>query len=217
MPAVLTELEREILDYLVRYLRANTYQPSIREIGEAFNIKSTKTVSEHLKTLAEKGYLERDSSRSRGVRILGEDLDSKTVSVPCFASLPDDRKGFASDGVEAYFSMDRRMAGAKGCYFVRARDDEFSAVGVEKGDLLLVEPTSSSRLQEGDLVVVRTEPGPRLFRYRPNGRKHQFLPARSSDAPLSVGSPEELDLAGRVTGLYRSFEETAVPVSSTTH
>ena len=42
----LNELERQILDYMVQYLRTNTYQPSIREIGERFRIKSTKTVSE---------------------------------------------------------------------------------------------------------------------------------------------------------------------------
>ena len=60
----LTEIEEKILDYMVSYLRENTYQPSIREIGERFGIKSTKTVSEHLQALAEKGFLERDPSRS---------------------------------------------------------------------------------------------------------------------------------------------------------
>ena len=49
----LSEMERRILDFMVQYLRANTYQPSIREIGERFGIKSTKTVSEHLQALAD--------------------------------------------------------------------------------------------------------------------------------------------------------------------
>ena len=49
----LTEIGRRILDFMVLYLRTNTYQPSIREIGERFAIKSTKTVSEHLQALAE--------------------------------------------------------------------------------------------------------------------------------------------------------------------
>ena len=74
MEQSITEIERKILDFMVHYLRSNTYQPSIREIGERFGIKSTKTVSEHLQALADKGFLERDSSRSRGVRILGVDL-----------------------------------------------------------------------------------------------------------------------------------------------
>ncbi len=217
MPAALTDLEREILDYLVRFLRTNTFQPSIREIGEAFDIKSTKTVSEYLKTLAEKGYLERDPSRSRGVRILGEDLHSHAVSVPCYSFLPDDRRGFSTDGVEAYLSLDRRMSGPKGCYFVRVRGDEFAGVGLQAGDLLLVEPTSSQEPREGDLVVLRTNAGPRLFRYVRNGREHDLRPARTTDRTLTVRTLAELDLSARVVGLYRSFEEAGVPSSLVAH
>ena len=83
MDQSITEIEREILDFMVHYLRSNTFQPSIREIGERFGIKSTKTVSEHLQALADKGFVERDPSRSRGVRILGVDLRAQTVSIPC--------------------------------------------------------------------------------------------------------------------------------------
>ena len=88
------EIERRILDYIESYLRRNTYQPSVREIGARFGIKSTKTVSEHLKALAAKGYLERDSSRSRGARIVGLDLNAETLSVPCYfaSSLPAKRR-----------------------------------------------------------------------------------------------------------------------------
>ena len=73
----LTDLEQRILDYMVLYLRTHTYQPSIREIGHHFGIKSTKTVSELLQSLAEKGVVERDPSRSRGIRILGLDLNAQ--------------------------------------------------------------------------------------------------------------------------------------------
>ena len=83
-----TEIERRILDYIESYLRRNTYQPSVREIGARFGIKSTKTVSEHLKALAAKGYLERDPSRSRGARIVGLDLNAETLSVPCYSRIP---------------------------------------------------------------------------------------------------------------------------------
>ena len=64
----LTDLERGILDFLGDYLRRHTYQPSIREIGAEFDIPSTKTVSEHLRTLEDKGWIRREGARSRGVR-----------------------------------------------------------------------------------------------------------------------------------------------------
>jgi len=217
MPAILTDLERKILDYMVQYLRTHTYQPSIREIGEEFDIKSTKTVSEYLGALADKGYVERDPSRSRGVKILGIDLAPQTISVPCFIALPDDRAGFVSDGVEAYYSLDRRLAGAKGSYFIRSRGGEYEALGVEKGDFLLVEPSSFSAIRDRDLVVVRRADGPQLFRYSRNGRHHFLQPARAEAQALLVEDSSEIEVTARVVGLYRRFEDTAVPVSATTH
>ena len=71
MPDPLTHIERKVYNYLLDFLSQNTYQPSVREIGRRFKIKSTKTVSELLQSLAKKGYIERDPSRSRGVRLLG--------------------------------------------------------------------------------------------------------------------------------------------------
>src|SRR5829696_10030296 len=79
MSEPLSKMERRILDYLVEYLRRNTYQPSIREIARRFGIKSTKTVSEYLQSLADKGWIERDPSRSRGVRVIGLAMNADTV------------------------------------------------------------------------------------------------------------------------------------------
>lgn len=216
MPA-LNDLERRILDYMVQYLRTNTYQPSVREIGEQFQIKSTKTVSEHLRALADKGYLERDPSRSRGVRILGVDLSPETVSVPCFVALPDDRRGLRSDGIEAHYSVDRRMAGAEGCYFVRARGDEFSGAGVERGDFLLIEPATVADAKDGDLLVIQGPGGSDLVKYRRNGNTRQLRSARDGAEPIELAVDEELAVTGRVSGLFRSFDRAAVPISPTTH
>src|SRR5213593_4645992 len=71
MTEPLTQLERRVYHYLIDFLAENTYQPSIREIAKKFRIKSTKTVSDLLHALAQKGFIERDQSRSRGVRIVG--------------------------------------------------------------------------------------------------------------------------------------------------
>ena len=71
MPEQLSTMERRVYHYLLDFLGENTYQPSIREIGTRFRIKSTKTVSDVLPSLAAKGYMQRDPARSRGVRLLG--------------------------------------------------------------------------------------------------------------------------------------------------
>ncbi len=215
MTAVLSDLERKILDYMVHYLRTHTYQPSIREIGEEFGIKSTKTVSEHLGSLAEKGYLERNPSRSRGVRILDVDLHPDTVSIPCYGALPDPSRRHRSTP-ESHFDLDRRLAGAKGAYFVRVQGGEYSGVGIQAGDLFLVEPFSGSDLRDGELVTTSTDRGQGLFRVLRGDGKLALESASGSDVRV-VEDTSALEVTGRVTVLHRRLDGTGVPRSTVAH
>ncbi len=216
MPAALSDLEQKILDYMVRYLRTRTYQPSIREIGEEFGIRSTKTVSEHLRALADKGYLERDPSRSRGVRILGVDLNPDAVSLPCYGGFPRAGAERRTDGAEAFLTLDRRIAGPPGSYLVRVGADATVGAGVQEGDLLLVEPVEGERVRDGDLLAIRFGGEPELHRFSRNGRSIQLIPAVGGPA-LAVERIEDLEIAGRVTAMHRRFDETPLPRGSRPH
>ena len=164
MPKPLTSLERRILDFLVEYLRQNTYQPSIREIGKRFGIKSTKTVSEYLQALADKGWIERDPSRSRGVRLIGVEMSTETVTVPRIEPA-------TADGVPEAFELDRKLAGASGTFCIEMTGDGLADDGIRDGDLLLIEPADPSELEEGDLVCYMPEDAkPKISHYE-NGRR----------------------------------------------
>jgi repressor LexA len=219
MSGALNDIERRILDYMVSYLRENTYQPSIREIGEEFGIKSTKTVSEHLQALAEKGFLERDPSRSRGVRILGVDLSPDAVTLPCYPALPDDGAftGFG-EGAETYLTLDRRLAGVRGSFLVRARGDELLSLGAQDNDYVLVEPVERSEAVEGSVIVARPGGGgPGFFRIAPGSGGTVLEPLRAGRNPIEV-DPETLVIVGRVGGIFRNFDGGPGGTSSfTTH
>jgi len=217
MEQSITEIERKILDFMVHYLRSNTFQPSIREIGERFGIKSTKTVSEHLQALADKGFLERDPSRSRGVRILGVDLRAQTVSVPCYHELPQGRGGLRIEQAEMHLTVDRRLAGSKGSFFVRAHGEELASHGISEGDFLLVEPVSVGELVEGAVVVARLEGGPSFYQFSKNGKEVFLTPAGGDEPATAIEDPERLHLIGRLVALYRRFDDASIMVSTTAH
>jgi repressor LexA len=203
----LTEIERKILDFMVQYLRANTYQPSIREIGERFGIKSTKTVSEHLQALADKGFLERDPSRSRGVKILGVDLGVDTVSVPCFDEVPEDGVlGHAA----MHVSVDKRLGGEAGCFFVRAASGDLAVLGVAEGDFVLVAPATLDDVEDGSIVVARVGSGTLFHRFTKNGKGVHLEALRPGGDSTLVEDPARLRLIGRVSGLYRRIETAAL-------
>jgi repressor LexA len=211
----LTEIERKILDYMVQYLRANTYQPSIREIGERFGIKSTKTVSEHLQALADKGCLERDPSRSRGVRILGVDLTDSAVSVPYFQHVPAEQNGLLRQQAEMHVSIDRRLAGKEGCFFLRAGAGDLAVLGVHEGDWLLVEPADADELVDGAIVLAAAGSGSLFHRFARNGKGFRLESLRPGGAAGADGRPNP-KIIGRVTAFYRRMDE-AGPLNLTPH
>jgi len=65
----LTERQKEILNYVESYIKLNAYPPSIRDIGQYFNISSPRGVAKHLEALEKKGFIER-TGVSRGIRII---------------------------------------------------------------------------------------------------------------------------------------------------
>jgi repressor LexA len=203
----LTDIERKILDFMVQYLRANTYQPSIREIGERFGIKSTKTVSEHLQSLADKGFLERDPSRSRGVKILGVDLGAETVSVPCFADVPDGAAKPARP--EMHVSIDRRLGGENGSFFVRAHTGDLAVLGVAEGDFVLVTPIAIEDVESGSIVVARVGSESLFHRFLKNGKGLHLEALEPGGETTVVEDASGVRLIGRVTGLYRRMDDTA--------
>ena len=217
MPVTLSAIERKILDYMVEYLRSNTYQPSIREIGEQFGIKSTKTVSEHLQALADKGFLERDPSRSRGVKILGVDLNAHAISVPCFSSLPQDRNGQRASRAETFLTLDRRLAGEKGAFFVQASADELAPLGCMEGDYILLEPVAVGELTDGALVAARLGNQAAYYRFSRNGSALALDPLRGGEAATVVEDPQKLVVLGRIKGMYRRMDQMAVSAATVAH
>lgn len=154
MPNPLSSLERRILDFIVDYLRRNTYQPSIREIARRFGIKSTKTVSEYLQSLADKGWIERDPARSRGVRVIGLSMSAGTVTVPRY-ELPANRNEAPVSALE----LDRQLAGGAGTFIVALGTEDGAPDGLRLGDLLVVEAVTAEELEAGDLAVLQTPRG----------------------------------------------------------
>ena len=70
MTEPMTERQQKILDFIKWSIQEQGYPPTIREIGEAFGIRSTNGVNDHLKALERKGYLLRGELKSRALSVI---------------------------------------------------------------------------------------------------------------------------------------------------
>jgi repressor LexA len=205
MPEPLSKIERRILNYLVDYLKEHTYQPSIREIGKRFNIKSTKTVSEHLQALADKGHIERDASRSRGVRIQGLNLYPEVASVPCYGKIAAGVPALMAEDITERFELDRKLVPSADAFLLRVTGDSMEQMGMLDGDMVVVEPVDVAELADGEIVAARLGGEATVKRYFARDGKVVLEPANTSYAPTLVHEYDDFTVLGRVSGLFRRF------------
>lgn len=85
----LKEREREILTYILQNTRERGYAPSVRDICEALDYRSTSTVQMYLDRLLEKGFLRRESGKSRSLRVVDPycaEGEGSLVAIPLISS-----------------------------------------------------------------------------------------------------------------------------------
>ncbi|HEX9130786.1 MAG TPA: hypothetical protein VF844_00695, partial [Ktedonobacteraceae bacterium] len=65
-----SDIQKRIYEFIVEYIRDEGMPPTNREIGSAMNIASTGHVDYHLSMLEKKGYITRESKKSRGIKLV---------------------------------------------------------------------------------------------------------------------------------------------------
>src|SRR5437899_6562011 len=81
----LTERQREIYDFIKDKIEGRGFGPTVREIGEGFDIKSPNGVMCHLKALEKKGLIKRTGFRARAIQLV--DHRPPSVGLPLLGAV----------------------------------------------------------------------------------------------------------------------------------
>jgi repressor LexA len=201
MAEPLTPIEKKVYHFLLDFLAENTYQPSVREIGRRFRIKSTKTVSDLLQSLAAKGYIARDASRSRGVRLLGVSTAGGTQPVPVFHDGAAAHHDTRTDTPDSFITVDRRFLPAEDVFFLRVEGDAMRERGILDGDFVMVNP--SARANDGDMIAARLGERPLVRTLTHRGATIVLEAAATGEGESTVGPADDFRVMGVVSGVYR--------------
>jgi repressor LexA len=203
MPEALTPLEGSVYNYLLDFTAENTYQPSIRDIGKQFQIKSTKTVSDLLQSLARKGYIERDPARSRGVRLLGFTGGSKTKPVPYYGKIHAGEPNLLPEDREGYITMDRRFIPTDEVYFLRVKGDSMIGRAIADGDFVMVNPVAKAK--ENDIIAARLGGEATVKTLTHNNGRMVLTPANPAERDIEIKPGDDFGILGVVCGVFRPF------------
>jgi len=200
----LTKRQREILDFVRRFIRQNGYSPSLEEIGRNFGLSSVATVHKHVQHLVQKGYLRKAWNRSRSVEpVEPVEHEEKPFEIPLLGTVA---AGIPIEAIEVPETVTvpaaLRRSGAP-LYALRVSGDSMIDEQIRDGDTVIVESRQEARDGETVVALIRGAEATLKKLYR-SGQTVRLVPANPSMQPIEVPA-QDVEIRGVVTGLVRSY------------
>jgi repressor LexA len=211
MKEELTKRQQQIYDFIKEKIKTSHLPPTIREIGEAVGLSSTSTVHGHLKKLEEKGYIIRDSSKTRAIEIVGMEInepqqthlgDSNITVVPIVGSVTAGEPILAVENIEGNFPIPDEFVNEGNDYFMLKIDGEsMIKAGIYDHDYVLVEKNSYAK--DGDIIVALVEDEYATVKtfYKEKNRI-KLQPENDTMDPIYS---DRVDILGHVKGVFRKM------------
>lgn len=201
----LTDKQTQILEYIRHEILAKGYPPSIREICQAVDLKSTSSVHAKLSSLEAKGYIRRDLTKSRSIEIIDDDFSltkRELVNIPIVGTVSCGQPILAEQNIEDYFPVPPEYIHNTNnqTFMLRVKGDSMINVGIYEKDLVIVEQCSSAR--NGEIVVALIEDSATVKTFYKENGYIRLQPENDYMDPILV---EHCEILGRVIGLFRNF------------
>ncbi len=214
--------EKRVLEFIKEEIKGKGYPPTVREICDALNVKSTSTIHKDIANLIDKGILKKDPSKPRALALVHNDdqevramegsISSETssiletrddvIDIPVVGHIAAGTPILASQNFDDYIPVPSRYVRGEN-FMLRVRGESMINVGIMDDDLILVERAETA--SNGDIVVAmidgfESEATVKTF-YKEDGH-FRLQPENDDMSPIIV---EDVKILGLVKGVFRFF------------
>ena len=193
------DTQQRILDYIENYIEVNGYPPSVREIGQAVDLKSTSTVHGHLNRLERKGLLHREAMKPRTIDVKREDKP-QIVKLPVLGKVAAGVPILAEENAEGFIQLPDTIVGRGEHFILEIRGDSMISAGIMNGDYVVVKRQQTA--QNGDIVIAMIDDEATCKRYFKEPDRIRLQPENPRMRPFYARS---VTIVGKVVAVYRIY------------
>jgi repressor LexA len=211
----LSSRQEQMLAFIREFLSENGYPPSIREIGKAAGISSTSVVNYNLNILERKGFIGRDRTISRGIRLIEEGSEPGQPSnlllyIPLLGRIAagqpipvpgSDFSLFDGETIELARGL---LPEQEGLYALQVRGDSMIDALVNDGDIVVMK--HQQQATNGDMVAVwiKDKEETTLKHFYLEGNTVRLQPANPTMQPIFVPAGN-VEVQGKVVMVIRQL------------
>ncbi len=197
----ITAKQSEILEYIKNQILNKGYPPSVRDICEAVNLKSTSSVHAHLETLEKNGYIRRDPTKPRAIEIIDDNFNlvrREVVNVPIVGEVAAGSPLLAVENITNYFPIPSEMMPNEDTFILIVKGDSMVNMGIYSGDQIIVKKQSTAK--NGEVIVALVDDSATVKRFYKEDGHYRLQPENDFMEPIIV---DEVQILGKVIGLMR--------------
>jgi len=203
----LSARQRQVFEWVKAFIREHAMPPTVREIGEAFHIKSS-SVFDLLKTLERKNCLRRGDRGARSLIIEGmskrRGFGHDIVEVAIVGRIAAGQPIEAIEHDCGTVPVKRALLRGRKAYALKVEGQSMVNAGILDGDYVIIRKQNMA--DDGDIVVALIENEATLKRFYRDGVGVRLEPANSRMRPIRVQSGE-FKIQGKVVGVQRTISD----------
>ena len=199
----LSAKQQEILDYIKEETLKKGYPPTVRDICEAVNLKSTSSVHAHLSTLERNGLIRRDPTKPRAIEIIDDGFQmvrQEMTSIPIVGQVAAGQPSLADENINGYFPLPVEYVPNAETFVLKVKGDSMINAGIHSGDSIFVESCNSAK--NGDIVVALIEDSATVKTFYKEKDHIRLQPENDTMEPIIV---KECVILGKVFGVFRLY------------
>lgn len=181
----------------IRSKLSNGVSPSVREIMDAMEFKSTSTAHRYINALVEDGLIEKTDTLNRSLRL----PNSNSAAVPVIGTVTAGQPVTAFEDITGYVNFEVPNHDPNELFALKIKGESMINAGILDGDIVIVQKDTYA--ENGDIVVAFIDGEDATVKrfYKEDG-KYRLQPENDNMQPIIL---DECEILGKVIGLKRYY------------
>lgn len=206
----ITHKQQMILDCINNAINDQGYPPSVREICSTVGLKSTSTVHGYLQALEQKGYIQRDPTKPRAVKVVDKKSSKKKpeystykelIEVPILGKVTAGQPILALENIEDTMPLPIDFTQNGDAFILKVQGDSMVEAGILDKDFIVVRQQSVA--SNGDIVVAMLEDEVTVKRFYKERSCIRLQPENPFMDPIFTNN---VSVLGKVVGVFRKIK-----------
>jgi len=203
-----TERQKEVLNFIARYIGTHAYPPTIREVADYFSI-SVKGAHDHLAALRKKGLLKQGDKKSRTIELIktGTEEAEEFADIPVLGAVAAGRPILAIENMDGSIKIHRSLLKNNKQYFaLKVKGDSMEEAGIIDGDTAVIE--QQNVIRNGEIAVVMLDESVTLKTFYRENTRIRLQPENPKYTPIYCS--RDVRILGRLAHIFRSYDSLSL-------